>query len=213
MLPRVLPFALVAVFTLPIASSHAGGWAVITVEDLPQQLIVAAPTALTFSVRQHGIRLLNGLPARVSAVSDGRLIEATVVPGEPGYYKASLTVPRAGAWRLTIQSGFGASAVTLMPIRAIAEGTPPPAVPLAQRGLDLFVAKGCNSCHYHGDTKAQPMARVGEDLTDKRYSDGLLAKMLEEPSIIPKTQQLWTMPNLGLKREEISALVAFINRR
>ena len=206
---RVIPLALVA---LAFATTHAGGWAVITVEDLPEQFVVGKATELKFSVRQHGMRLVPGLDGWVSAFADGRQVDAKPVSTEPGHYRASLTLPRAGQWKITIQSGFGpASAVTLMPIRAMGAGESPLATPLPQRGQQLFVAKGCNSCHYHGDTKAQPLARVGEDLTDKRYSDQLLSMMLTNPAMIPKPD-IWEMPDLKLRPQEVAALVAFINK-
>ncbi len=211
MRPRVLPFALATVLALGIANTHAGGWAVVTLEDLPEQFVVGQSTELKFSVRQHGMRLVPGLSARVTAVADGRQIEAVATAGQPGYYSASLMLPRAATWTITIHSGFGASALQLMPIAAVPASTPAPPVPAAQRGLALFVAKGCNSCHYHTATRAQPIARVGEDLSNKNYSDALLSKMLTDPSMLPK-KDIWEMPNLQLKPQEVSALVAFINK-
>lgn len=214
MLSRVLPFAVATglALALTIANTHAGGWAVVTVEDLPERIVVGAPTELKFSVRQHGIRLVPGLNGWISAVADGLQVDAKPVADEPGYYRASLTIPRAGQWKITISSGFGVgSAVTLMPIRAAAVGEPHIAVSLPQRGQELFVAKGCNSCHYHGDTKAQPRVRVAEDLTEKRYSDQLLTMMLTNPAMIPK-RSIWEMPDLKLRPQELAALVAFINK-
>lgn len=208
---RVLPFALATVLALSIAKTHAGGWAVITLEDLPDQFVVGKATHLTFAVRQHGMRLVPGLSARITAFADGRQVEAVATPGQPGYYSASLLLPRAGQWTITVYSGFGVSALQLMPIAAVPASTPAPPVPAAQRGLALFVAKGCNSCHYHAATSAQPIARVGEDLSNKNYSDALLAKMLTDPSMLPK-RDIWEMPNLQLKSHEVSALVAFINK-
>lgn len=212
MQPRALPFALVTALTLTIANTHAGGWAVVTVETLPEQFVIGTPTTLTFSVRQHGIRLVPGLRANVSANLRDKQINANASPGkEPGYYTASFTLPEPGRWTISIQSGFGASGLTLMPIEAVAASATPAPVPIASRGQQLFIAKGCNTCHYHGDTRARPMSPVGVDLTDKRYTDGLLAKILQDPSIVQPTG-IWTMPNLNLNHQEISALVAFINK-
>ena len=157
------------------------------------------------------MRLLPGLSARVTAFAEGRQVDAVATPGQAGYYSASLTLPRAGQWTITVHSGFGVSALELMPIAAVPAATSPSPIPAVQRGLALFVAKGCNSCHYHAATGAQPIARVGEDLSDKHYSDALLAKMLTDPSMLPK-KDLWEMPNLQLKPHEVAALVAFINK-
>jgi hypothetical protein len=212
MLPRALLFAFVTAVTLTIANPHAGGWAVVTVENLPDQFVVGKPTTLTFSVRQHGMHLVPGLRAYAIANLRDKQIDATSGPGkESGYYTASFTLPEPGRWTISIQSGFGASGLTLMPIEAVAASATPTPVPIATRGQQLFIAKGCNTCHVHGDTRARPMSPVGVDLTDKRYTDGLLAKILQDPSIVQPTG-IWRMPNLNLKPQEISALVAFINK-
>ena len=208
---RTLLVALVAVLALATSNTHAGGWAVVTVEHLPVQFIIGQPTELKFAVRQHGMRLVPGLTAGVSAFADGRQVDANAQPAEPGHYKATLTLPQQGKWIVTIHSGFGASALQLRPIEAVAAGTTVAQPSLAARGLDLFVGKGCNSCHYHADTKATPIARVGEDLTGKNYSDALLSMMLTNPSMIPK-RDIWEMPDLKLQPQEVAALVAFIKK-
>jgi hypothetical protein len=212
MLPRLVPIVAATSIGFATITGHAGGCAVVSLADLPGQFTVGQPTELKFAVRQHGMHLLPGLRARVTAVADGRQVDADAQPAEPGHYKATFTLPRAGKWNVTIHSGFGvASVLNLRPIEAVAPGTTVAPAPLALRGLDLFVAKGCNSCHYHGDTRTQPVARVGEDLTDKRYSDGLLSMMLTNPAMIPKPD-IWQMPDLKLQPQEVAALVAFINK-
>jgi hypothetical protein len=208
---RVLATVVVAVVALSIAHIQAGGWAVVTLDDLPQQFVVGESTTLKFSVRQHGIRLLPGLSPSVSAWADGRQVDASAVASEPGYYEARLTLPRAGQWHITIDSGFLGNRLTLRPVKAASTAAAVD-TPLGDRGLDLFVAKGCNSCHYHADTKMQPIARIGEDLTGKRYSDMLLTAMLTNPSMLPK-RDIWGMPDLKLRPQEVAALVAFINKR
>jgi mono/diheme cytochrome c family protein len=209
---RVLAFASAAVLALGIVTTHAGGWAVITVEDLPEHFIAGQPTTLKFSVRQHGQRLLGGLNAGVSAASRSKVVEAAAKPGQPGYYSATLTLPAAGEWTVTIHSGFGpASQVTLRPIQATAPASEPVPASAVRRGEQLFIAKGCHSCHAHAQTGRQPIAPYGADLSDKRYSDVLLAKILSDPSILPQVEA-FAMPNLNLKQSEIMALVAFINK-
>ena len=206
-----LPLTLVAVLAVAMSTTHAGGWAVVTVDDLPVQFTVGQPTDLKFAVRQHGMRLVPGLSARVSAIADGRQVDVPAQPAEPGHYTATLTLPRQGRWSIIVHSGFGASALQLRPIEAVASGTTVAQPPLAVRGLDLFVGKGCNSCHHHADIQSSPIARVGEDLTGKSYSDTLLSMMLTNPSMIPR-RGIWEMPDLKLRPQEVAALVAFINK-
>src|SRR5688572_175679 len=141
MLPRALPFALVTALTLTVTNPHAGGWAVVTVENLPEQLVVGTPTTLTFSVRQHGMHLLPGLRARASANLRDKQIDASAGPAQQtGYYTASFTLPEPGRWTISIESGFGASGLTLMPIEAVTASATPAPVPIATRGQQLFVA-------------------------------------------------------------------------
>lgn len=219
MLTRALPFAVAAVLALSLVTTYAGGWAVITVEDLPEQLVAGKPATIEFSVRQHGQRLLSGLTAGIAANSGRRSVEAVAVPGkEAGHYSATLTVPEPGEWTLTIHSGFMTSNITLLPIQAVAGGAPAAAethngaaLPGATRGEHLFVAKGCVTCHAHSRIAARPIAPVGADLSDKRYSDILLSKILEDPSVLPASGT-FGMPNLNLRPKEIAALVAFINK-
>jgi hypothetical protein len=209
----VFPIALVTVVALNILTARAGGWAVITVADLPEQIVAGEPTTFGFAVRQHAARLLTGLQGRVTARSGSRSVTGTVTPKDGGQYAAALTLPAPGEWVITIDSGFMNSAVRLLPMKAVARSTPHVPLALMERGRQLFVAKGCQTCHVHRDVPSQLHVPVGSDLSDKRYSDVLLAKLLADPSIVPPsaTYGPFTMPDLQLQQTEIAALVAFIN--
>ena len=197
-----------------------GGWAVITVDDLPQSLTVGQPVTLAFSVRQHGMTLLDHLSPAI-VVGDGvrgtRDIAVLATPSGPsGHYVASFSVPRAGNWTVTINSGFMNSHVSLLPIPTTAtaiatKGANAHAEAPAEFGRRLFVAKGCVTCHVHGALEGYQTVSVGPNLTPKRYQAEYLAKLLADPSIARTAGQTFTMPNLGLKTSEIAALVAFIN--
>lgn len=191
-LKRLLP----GVLLLSAMAAHAGAWATITVEDLPEYVVAREPVNLTFTVRQHGVTLLNGLKARVNAT-------AAAAGREAGQYTATLTAPEAGDWTITIHSGFHSSSTTLMPLKVIAPSSRAPlALPAAERGRRLFVAKGCVTCHD---------GRVGPDLTGRRYPAEYLGQFLANPAIAPRRSRTAEMPNLNLKQPEIAALVAFIN--
>jgi hypothetical protein len=213
MMMKALPFSLATLLAVTIVTTHAGGWAVVTVEDLPEHFLAGKATTLTFSVRQHGNRLLGGLTAGVAARSGSRIVEAPATPKETGYYAATLTVPEPGDWTISVYSGFGPGAVTLLPVKVIQAGSAEIPLPPELRGRHLFVAKGCNTCHSHGSVTLRPNAPtgLGADLTDKRYSDVLLAKILTDPSMLPPAG-IWTMPDLNLRSQEVAALVAFINK-
>ena len=51
--------------------AHYGGWAVTTVENLPDQLVAGTPYNLTFSVKQHGVDLMADLSPYVELKSGG----------------------------------------------------------------------------------------------------------------------------------------------
>lgn len=200
--------ALLALLTL-----NVGGWAVITVEDLPDQIAVGQPVTLDFTVRQHGHTLLSNLNLRVTAVAGQDQVTAVVQPGpSAGRYRASLTLPHAGAWTITVYSGFGNSNVTLMPIPAVSPGRVAPEIAAAERGMRLFVAKGCITCHVHPEVPASGVVNVGPDLTGRRFTGDYLQRFLADPNIATtRGAGGFAMPNLNLAPREIAALAAFIN--
>ena len=50
-----------AVLIAPALLAMRGGWAVVTVEDLPDYAVAGRAIPLNFTVRQHGVTLLSGL--------------------------------------------------------------------------------------------------------------------------------------------------------
>jgi len=102
-----------------------------------------------------------------------------------------------------------------VPITAVEPGAAPSrALSDADRGMRLFVAKGCVTCHTLEETNAWSSISVGPTLTGRRYVADVLATFLADPERSPlarNTQSDVRMPNLGLKEREIAALVAFIN--
>ena len=103
----------VAVFAL-VTAAYAGGWAIITVNQLPEYAVAGQPLTLTFSVRQHGKTLLSELhPTIQTAAPGGRTIKvAAMRTASPGEYSARLTAPEPGEWKITIVSGFNTSSAT-----------------------------------------------------------------------------------------------------
>ena len=206
MTTRSLKLLLPGVLLILTIAAYVGGWATITVEDLPEYVVAREPVNLTFTVRQHGATPLNGLKARVNAT-------AATAGQKAGQYTATLTAPEAGDWTITIHSGFHSSSTTLMPLKVIEPGSRAPLVlPAAERGRRLFVAKGCVTCHLHRDVNPGSETRVGPEMTGRRYPAGYLGQFLANPAIAsPRRSDTSLMPNLNLKQPEIAALVAFIN--
>src|SRR5882672_1635003 len=209
MTTRTSRFALPFLLAVPLLAAY-GGWAAITVEDLPDYGVVRQPLNLTFTVRQHGVTKLSNLEPRVEARAGGVTTAAAAQPGKAaGQYTARLVLPQAGEWTITIHSGFMGSRVTLVPLQVIEAGAQAPlALSAADRGRRLFVAKGCVTCHLHGDVSGSGVVAVGPDLTGRRLAPEYLQRFLADPAMIGSANR---MPNLNLKQPEIAALIAFLN--
>lgn len=204
----------VAVSLLAATTISAGGWAVVTVETLPEYVRAKEPFTFSYTVRQHGLRLLDGLRGRVEA-SAGRLsINADARPGpREGQYVATLTIPEPGRWSVTIQSGFGGhGTLALLPLNVIdGKGSPAPFSP-SEKGHHLFVAKGCATCHRIAGRPVAGPGGSGPVLVPGKLQATYLRSILANPALLPPSSQSpFRMPNLGLERHEIEALVAFLS--
>ena len=214
----IVVFLLAGTTGLGATSSNMGGWAVVTVDDLPDYVVAGKPINLSFVVRQHGMTPLDGLRPAVDAKlgSETVSVQAAQGPGTPaGRYLATFDLPRAGDWMLTIEGGFGAQSTTVLPLRAVRAGESPRTLSDIERGRRLFIAKGCFTCHVNTEVTAARSMTAAPELTGRRYPAAYLAKFLANPDSNPLTEiprNSWLkMPNLGLKEREIASLVAMIN--
>jgi len=102
----------------------------------------------------------------------------------------------------------------------VVQAPPPTAAPTAAApsvasdaeiayGKALFSAKGCVSCHHHAAVAGSGTFSEGNpDLSTFRWSADYLRTWLQNPGAVkPAT----SMPNLGLKHDEIEALIAFLS--
>ena len=195
------------------AAVRFGGWAVVNVENPPEYLVAGRPTELRFMVRQHAVTVLSDLAPVVIARSGSARIESRASRTPNGGYRAELTVPRAGEWRVEIESGFGPSKGMLLPLKALTSTDPLPApLPDAERGRVYFAAKACVNCHVHGDIDLRgAMSDFGPELTNRRFAPQYLALFLADPSIKPQDGDKPRMPNPNLRPADIAPLIAFIN--
>ena len=214
MIRKHLPATIVLVAALTI-SLNAGGWAVVTVESLPESVVAATPVRLSFAVRQHGHMLVDGLEPKVVAVSGKDRLASDAVPaGQTGRYAATLTFPRAAEWVITIDTGFGMnSRLTLLPLPVLADAKhAATAQTPVGRGLRLFVAKGCGTCHQNSLGSQNTSLGFAPALIAGKHQDGMLASILLKPeAVLTRRQTTEAMPNLNLQPHEVTALVAFIN--
>ena len=91
------------VITVP---AFAGGWAVITLDELPSGAVAGEPLTIGFTVRQHGITRMTGLTPRINAILAGeeKLVFSAEAEGEPGHYAATLVLPKEGEWQWAIEA-------------------------------------------------------------------------------------------------------------
>jgi cytochrome c553 len=186
---------------------------VITVEELPNEIVVGRSVTLSYSVRQHGRSLLSGLRGSIEAQAAGQTVREVASPGiDAGQYNVTFTLPRPGSWTITIRSGFGNNQVTLLPVPVVNPGRSAPPLAAADRGLRLFVAKGCVTCHVHPDVQGSGEIKLGPDLAGRRFAADYLQRFLADPNIATtRGPDGFEMPDLKLDPQEIASLVAFIN--
>jgi cytochrome c553 len=204
---------------LIVTTADAGGWAIVTVNELPDYAVAGKPFTVTFTIRQHGVHPLDGLKPTVHARTAGgpqTTVSATPT-GNAGQYVAMVKVSQAADWKILIDTGFaGVSTRAVASLPVVEDGHPaPPALSPIARGERLFVAKGCIGCHRHQEITEPNLVPGGPDLTAQRFPPAYLAQFLVDPSKTLKRSgklESGQMPNLNLNEPEIAALAAFINR-
>jgi mono/diheme cytochrome c family protein len=281
------------VFAIP---AFAGGWAVITLDELPTGVVAGEPLTVGFTVLQHGRTPMDGLEPTIVAnlYKEQEFVVYAEPDGKPGHYTAALTFPREGEWRWIVRAfsmeqqmpllavappaaaalkqpvaetepaaatipplllvrglavGIGlvafvaayrrrsrlALALTVLCLLAgIASFLPDAASALSSRsqgepaveassdssasqvelGRQLFIAKGCITCHYNSKAANRSdywtIEMGAPDLSKFTGNADVLFMRLKDPASVKSDTK---MPNLGLSRVEIEALVAFINSK
>ena len=186
-----------------------GGWAVVTVKDLPEYFVAGQRYTIEFQVRQHGRTLLSGLRPQLvieSAATRDVVIPAVARSAE-GTYAVTFTAPTAGQVQFTIRSGFGNSELRLYPQTVVAAGGSRPAMAARDRGQMLFVAKGCNTCHVNSDLTDRPANQTitaGPELGGRHLAREYVVQKMKNPA-----SQI--MPDLGLTDAEAAAIAVFLS--
>lgn len=280
----VIAILLTLALTIPV---FAGGWAVITLDELPSGLVAGQPYDIGFTVRQHGITLMDGLYPIITANLNKEtefLVDAKS-DGKPGHYTATMTFPKEGEWSWSIAAftmhqpmptltvampsevfipktePVASSIPWLWIVRGLAlvgvivgaalslrrrnrwavglavtclvagvasfiTGAAVPAVEAqsmsssnsslsqVELGRQLFLAKGCITCHTNSRAEAPSDAwtiQMGApDLSKFSANSEVIAMRLKDPTSVKSDTK---MPNLELHKDEIDALVAFLNSK
>src|SRR5262245_28536513 len=213
-----LSAAVFAVFVI-LMTAYAGGWAIVSVKDVPDFAVAGKPFTLTFAVRQHGMTLIDGLkPVVTASNSHHQSLKFSAKPtGNAGEYSVELKLGEPGTGNVDIDSRFlefmtgrptehnlriPQAGYIALPLKVLATGVSAPNISERERGTRLFSAKGCNGCHGTG---------IGPDLKGKSLSADYVKKVLADPAAMRKSrEESFEMPNLGLKTGEIAALAEFL---
>ena len=224
---RVVLVSCVAIVGILSGFTWLGGWAVVSVSNVPDAWVAGKPLQLSWLVKQHGVEPLYGLSPVLEARSGATTVRGSAAEfNEDGArgYRGVITFPSPGVWQVTINSGFGRSKAVLVPwdvvdsasrIRGTVEDH---LVRLgverhteAERGRRMFVAKGCVTCHLHSDVSiAGEVQDFGPNLSGRHFPANYLSEFLANPSTRASTDGR-RMPNPGLRETDIASLVAFIN--
>jgi cytochrome c2 len=210
---RSYSLLLPALLLVPSLGALMGGWATVTVDELPDFVEAGKPLTISFMVRQHGVTPMKGVHPTLEARAGGYTARAAAEPGKTdGRYVAVLELRQPGDWTITINSGWGNSKLTLLPIRAVPAAVQAPATLTEyERGRRLFVSKGCVGCHTRDEADVSAGETIGPVLTGKRWQSDFLKRFLADPAAYATHTGTFRMPNLDLKQAEIARLVAFLN--
>ena len=238
---RVPRIALLVGLTVGLTAASVpvlrGGWAILTVHDLPASLEVGRQTTLQFSLRQHGEELMSGRAPVLQVRSGGALLgDRREYPAErtrqPGVYRVTFTPSEVGELRLSVDTDYHGWVARLLPMtveaRVVATAANGGRVATAaasggahsaeQRGRALFVAKGCVGCHTKNDDAALKdfhEMRVGPDLTGRSYPAQWLVQKITDPASLrpegPRAMNI--MPQLEVSAAEAQAIASYLNAR
>jgi hypothetical protein len=289
----VLALLLSVVLVMP---AFAGGWAVITLDELPSNVVAGEPFNVGFTVLQHGKTPMTDLSPTITAnlYKDEEFVVTAKPEGKAGHYAATLTFPKEGDWRWSIQAFTMDQAMPTLSVAAPIPGAANPPVaktkpatsftsPMSiisivalavglvgaviayrrrsrqvmaltvlclligmalfiavagtasrvaaqaksdsealnvssasqvELGRQLFLAKGCITCHYNSKAASSSeywtIEMGATNLSNFSANPEVIFMRLKDPSSVKSDTK---MPNLDLTKVEIEALVAFINSK
>ena len=144
-----------ALLLATILIAEAGGWAVITLDKLSDQIVAGQSFTIGFTVRQHGRTLRDDLAPIVRfdrSDTQDSFIATAKRSGDSGHYVAEITLPRAGQWNWKVDiEQFGMVTQDMAPLTVVAAAPATTAVsvvptanavPLAAGAAGVIIAIG-----------------------------------------------------------------------
>jgi len=120
----------------------AGGWAITTLDAVPNDFEAGQSYSIGYTIRQHGVHPYPDAATSIRiADADGRTELFRARPeGEPGHYVAEVRFPAAGVWQWEVdQSPFAPQPLgTVQVAPASAPAAPLPAAPRPSLSLTLL---------------------------------------------------------------------------
>jgi len=213
-----------SVLLLTSLTGYAGGPPILTTSKVPDYFVVGRPETLVFVVRAfccgHPPFVRKDYRVRATAAGLQKIDVSAIPTRNAGEYAATLTLPAPGDWTIRVDL-YNLNNEDLMsqPLqrKAIRPGSPlPDSLSLEARGERNFLEKGCITCHVHRAvvtpkyiTAWRLPLRSYPELTGRKFFYDYFVQLLAKPSSVRDGTR---MPNLNLGKDDISALVAFINR-
>jgi len=102
----VIGLTLLLTITLTIPAL-AGGWAVISLDELPGKVPANQPLEIGFMLRQHGVTPMRDQSPVITAqlANSTKSVKVSAhAEGKVGHYVATLTLPQSGQWQWSIQA-------------------------------------------------------------------------------------------------------------
>jgi cytochrome c2 len=103
----LLVFLALCLSLMLFSPALAGGWAVISLDSLPGEVVAGQPLTIGFKVLQHGKTPLSGLDPEIhlnNTASGEDFVVFAVDDGKAGHYSATFTLPESGNWRWSIKA-------------------------------------------------------------------------------------------------------------
>jgi len=204
----------VATLTFPKEGNWSWSIQAFTMDQAMPELNVSAPIAgsVTQSTAGTGsVSLL--LIVRISALTIG-LVALVLAYQRKSRLALGLTVLCLLVGVGSFVTGSSVSVGVEAQSKSSAEVVDASSISQVEFGRQLFVAKGCITCHYNtkivSSTDYWTIEMGAPDLSKFSASPEVLRLRLKDPTLVKSDTQ---MPNLHLADDEIEALIAFINSK
>ena len=218
---RILGVGLLSGMLMAATPESFGGWATVTLLSVPEYLEVGTPTTLSFKIRQHGQTVLWDREPTLIVGGGGllaRVLKWDRVPArkgeEWGVYEATITPKTPGELAITIDMDLYGLRAALHPFRVVAPESVPVRLSDAERGRQLFMAKGCASCHAKLDDDPYAQFRwadFGPQLVARAFPVEYLRIKIKNPAELRTAEAAAiVMPKLELDVAEIESLARYL---